>query len=215
MGMVMVRNPNQLASDSDSLQADVMRFMAIIAFCLMAIMALVRNVAPIVPPPIPAKTPAASEAVAAKAATATAPPAASKPEVAPESAHNRLPAAPPAAADKGLSLRFASDQDFLRLVTKGDIEVFAFRTGDVLSLNQSFRFQPSAAPGQIYELMPETIPKLIGTALSQERTDTTAFLWGIRIPRRLEQQIQQFLNSGAVGELVINRYGEVRHEAST
>ena len=42
--------------------------------------------------------------------------------------------------NEGLSLRFASDQDFMRLVAKGDIQVYAFKAKDVLSLDRSFRF---------------------------------------------------------------------------
>ena len=37
---------NNSSIDGEGLQADVMRFMAIIAFCLVAIMALVRDVSP-------------------------------------------------------------------------------------------------------------------------------------------------------------------------
>ncbi len=52
---------------ADSLQADVMRFMAIIGFCLLAIMALVRNIEPI--PPAVAMSP---DAVTAPVAVAPA-----------------------------------------------------------------------------------------------------------------------------------------------
>ena len=48
----MYYRPGQsMTFDSDGLQADVMRFMAIIAFCLIAILALVKNVEP----PLPAQ----------------------------------------------------------------------------------------------------------------------------------------------------------------
>jgi hypothetical protein len=40
------RHQPHYASDSESLQADVMRFMAIIAFCLIAVLALVRDAEP-------------------------------------------------------------------------------------------------------------------------------------------------------------------------
>jgi hypothetical protein len=123
--------------------------------------------------------------------------------------------APPAPEKKneGLSLRFASDRDFMRLVAKGDIQVYAFKAKDVLSLDRTFRFLESPAPGRVYELLPETIPALMASALHSERTDTGGYVWGIRMPQRLEQRIRTFIDQGATGQLIINRYGEVQHAA--
>lgn len=246
----------------ETLQADVMRFMAIIAFCLIAILALVRSVEP--PPraaalqgpadPAPAPEPRpvveahASRAAEAAAVTPVRPTAAQAPEpgaavaVAPVDAPpaeprpmpdaetlalaqiepdaqtvpdaqtlpDPQPAAPPEDAARGLSLRFASDRDFLRLVNRGDIRVFAFRDGEVLSVSADFRFEQAPAPGRLHELEPETIPDLMTAALRGATTGTT-FRWGVAMPDRMARQIRGYLDSGATGELVIDRFGEVRH----
>lgn len=101
----------------------------------------------------------------------------------------------------------------MRLVAKGDIQVYAFKAQDVLSLDSSFRFLESAAPDRVYELLPETIPALMASALHSERAETGGYVWAIRMPRRLESRIRAFIDKGATGQLIINRYGEVQHAA--
>lgn len=257
----MTPNPVGPAIDSESLQADVMRFMAIIAFCLIAILALVRNgeapetpapsivkpaqahepeprwqepiekpeakitrstvrrVAPmptleptpsaIQPIPIPAARPIAEQVVATA-------PVQSAPEAAPIE-KPAAPAAPPFSSqnveDEGLSLRFASDGDFLRLIAKGDIRVFAYNESGVFALQPNYRFQRVDAPGQVYELMEQTVPKLILDALERTESQAAPFTWAIAIPPAIRNQIENHIASVRSGQLVINRYGEVHHVA--
>ena len=265
-----MHRPGYSSADSESLQTDVMRFMAIIAFCLIAILALVRNVEPsaeIEPSatnepsatlepsapataelaaPAPTVANAVPEVVAApplKALEPIRPLPEDKPLSGTQKKTKRITAAPPdiAAAppasykeppasyeepsasyeepsasdeeEKGLSLRFASDRDFMRLVAKGDIQVYAFKAEDVLSLDRTFHFLEAPAPDRVYELLPETIPALMAGALHSERTDTGGYVWGIRMPQRLERRIRAFIDKGATGQLIINRYGEVQHAA--
>jgi len=224
--------------DSASLQTDVMRFMAIIAFCLIAILALVRNAEPAPAPhaqgteatetvetaetrhdqplplramepivPLPEDEP--QQLTSREGARGATPRPAYRPAPSPPA----MPGRPSAASGgtDGLSLRFASDRDFMRLVAKGDIQVYAFKPHDVLALNQTFRFLESPAPASVYELTPETIPAVVTSALHALRADTSEYAWGIRMPDRLERQIRAFVDKGATGELVINRFAEVQH----
>ena len=272
------------SADSESLQTDVMRFMAIIAFCLIAILALVRNVEPsaeiepsatnepsatlepsapataelaapaptvanavpevvAAPPlkalepirPLPEDKPLSGTQKKTKRITAAPPDIAAAPPASykePPASYKEPPASykePPASyeepsasykepsasyeEEKGLSLRFASDQDFMRLVAKGDIQVYAFKAEDVLSLDRTFHFLEAPAPDRVYELLPQTIPASMAGALHSERTDTGGYVWGIRMPQRLERRIRAFIDKGATGQLIINRYGEVQHAA--
>lgn len=229
-------NPRQqphYANDGESLQADVMRFMAIIAFCLIAVLALVRSVEPppepLPEPPLPVEPPA--EPVPAM-------PALPAPQAKPEPMEEAAPASTPAprsatprvpiseiatqtsqvAPSKGLSLRFASDRDFLRLVTKGEIQVFAYQSGanthTVLGLDRNFEFLSTPAPGKVYELLPQTIPNLIAVALDRATPEAATYSWGIRMPKELEGKIRRFIDRHVQGELVIDRYGEVHHVAT-
>jgi len=281
-------------SVADSLQADVMRFMAIIAFCLIAILALVRSVAPAEQrsDSAPRSEPAAPSEFAARAEPAAAaepvhgsgrtefglalaerahgrpaatgepvaaelptePPSAvvesvldevaepvrspapapsdsipavaqaghSVPDAQPDPATDAQvirgqaadPTPPPAAApeEEGLSLRFASEQDFLRLVNRGRIQVFAFNGDEVLTLDTGFSFRPVAAPGQVHELLPETIPELMAGALARRHGE--GYRWGVAMPEAMARQIRRYVNDGATGELIIDRFGEVRHRGA-
>jgi hypothetical protein len=267
----MQQHGQNYAGDSESLQADVMRFMAIIAFCLIAILALVKNTEPdaspvdpsdqaippaqpevamVTPEPAPwAAMDPEPEAPGTTAETAAEPPADLQPATAPgrpeqaatepvvaepaavEPARVEPPAGRPDAAspepvdaaepaaqpaeEEGLILRFASDGDFLRLIARGDIRVYAFQDSDVLSLNESYRFLDTTAPGQVYELLPPSIPSLVLDALRQARPETDGYRWGIALPGRISHQIERHLNRVKQGELVIDRYGDVRHVAAS
>lgn len=290
----MIPSYSPATSDNESLQADVMRFMAIIAFCLIAILALVKEAGPI--PAAPTKPVLKSPAVTADVEVAPSPQAPAEPEtvetpvpvdepalvvepVEPQPLNWQAPiekpaadagrteatpkpaeAAPrlevaalttsesavtqtdsrsasqaaqpadesvqqtpePAAAqpamektpEQGLSLRFASPGDFLRLIARAQISVYAFNaSGEVLGLNSTYHFLPARSPGQVYELLPQTIPALIVDALRQapQTSGADGFSWGITLPRHIEDKITGYLASAASGELVIDRYGDVHH----
>jgi len=237
-----------------------MRFMAIIAFCLVAIMALVRDVAPPVvtvqtssqsPPQPPAQilpepvlpeikvsapepqpesakvsipvTPAAPVPKPVVAAARTGAesivsrPVKEEPPPTPRAAAVELPAHRLAEAEPkdepGLSLRFGSDQDFLRLIAKGDVDVFLFDTQDVYRLGKDYAFAQTSAPGELYELMPETIPGAIRAAANSAITNTGDFQWGVVMPERIARRIAALVAVEERGQLVINRYGEVQHLA--
>ncbi|MEM8765888.1 MAG: hypothetical protein AAGE43_00470 [Pseudomonadota bacterium] len=282
----MMTPGHQGYGDSESLQADVMRFMAIIAFCLIAILALVKNteapteeqasleapdtaphapvlpeqaatpieepqepvqqtpteapvepvpapVAEVAPLPMPKPVLEATPAVAAATPTTTIERPVVEPTPAPEprqpalapssptaSTVDATPAEPPAAEsseseEEGLVLRFASDGDFMRLIARGDITVYAFQERDVLSLNESYRFFETSSPGQVYELLLPSIPGLVVDALRQERSNINGYRWGIALPRHISNQIERHLNRVSRGELVIDRFGDVRHVAAS
>ncbi len=243
----------QYGSDAE-LQADVMRFMAIIAFCLIAILALVRNVTPaetetaveaereaVSPPP-----PATIDAPVPPPAKATAPrpepvpkpvsrrePVAAVAEPIPEApaepvakpapvTREATPASPPEPApipeseqEQGLILRFASDGDFLRLIARGDIKVYAYQERDVLTLSEAYQFLETRAPGQVYELMRDSIPALVVDALRRARPDMGGYRWGVVLPGRISHQIETYLGQVEDGQLVIDRFGDVHHVAAS
>jgi hypothetical protein len=247
--------------DSESLQADVMRFMAIIAFCLIAILALVKHAEP--PPaentsevalpteavlltaaePAPALEPKrpdpekpdfqpealpatqaeqsepvaglVGEPVAGSAAPTEEPPEDPAPAKRSEPEPRQAPEPEPAPEEEGLILRFASNGDFLRLIARGDIQVYAFQETDVLTLTESYRFLDTDSPGQVYEMLPPSIPSLIVDALKQARPDIAGYRWGIALPGHISNQIEQHLGRVTSGQLVIDRYGDVHHVAAS
>lgn len=203
--------PRQYSGDNDSLQTDVMRFMAIIAFCLIAILALVRNVDPVEPVQKAADEGAAEGESEAEEDTLQTPKTRTATGRRPLDQNNPAQLTP--SSDEGLSLRFASNRDFLNLVSSGTIVVFAYRANRVLRLDHQLQFHPAAAPGEIYELLPATIPRAVVSALGRTEEDASAFRWGIRLPTAMREDIRRLIDLDLHGELVIDRHGRVRHAA--
>ncbi len=260
--------------DEASLQTDVMRFMAIVAFCLIAILAMVRNIEappselssaepsptkpvqaeplevlfenadPIQPEPVkepvlePVKkptpepeTPAMPAAEPLVAVPAPPPPPVRSEEVVDTEPQPFITSAPEAderseesvAAtetvaetneEEGLTLRFASEADFLRLVARGKVAVYAFSDADFLELKSNFKFAKAAPPEQVYELEAATIPRQMRAALPRSANMTaTEMKWAVGLPRRVQRQIHEWVNSVESGELLINRFEEVHHVA--
>jgi len=252
--------------DEASLQTDVMRFMAIVAFCLIAILAMVRNVEPVPPqaveqPPVVAQVATTSSAHPVSMQTETPqttnpiPPqapvteqpstpkpfqrpapvvAVSKPErveepsveplveplVEPISEHTTQPIADPSpdtrsqteqtTEEEGLTLRFSSESDFLRLVARGKVAVYAFDKSTFLALGSDYQFQQVSPPHQVYELEAATIPAHMSDALPKSSSHSQ-FKWAVELPQRVERQIQDYVATVNSGELLINKFEEVRH----
>ena len=285
--------------DDASLQTDVMRFMAIVAFCLIAILAVVRNIeAPAVsetiepvvstvqvaptdqvrstaPAPIPPKPeseetaqtrlleppieptietkaaelmveaqepaqpmaslevlpsdiqpldtsppteptekpaaptePALPEATPEPASVATTP---DQPAESPQTAP-RDPKAP--IQEEGLSLRFVSDSDFLRLVSRGAVTVIAFRNNEYFALNRAYRFVATTPPHQFHELDANTIPALLHSSLTNSGLRPAPWQWAVILPERITKQISQHLNTHRAGELRIDKFQRVHHVSS-
>ena len=253
------RNNNSI--DGEGLQADVMRFMAIIAFCLVAIMALVRDVSPptvettsvpetvpapeVIPAPeaipvpevipVPKAVPIPEVTLVPEPAPEPTPEPTPEPEqivqVTPEPepavvepvllpvATSKPPPVPEQIEqierteqkEEGLSLRFGSDRDFLRLIAKGDVGVYLFDEHDAYRLGANYRFSQSQAPGELYELMPETIPSAIKNAASESQLGYLDYRWGVAMPARIAAKIRNLVADERSGQLVINRFGEVEH----
>jgi hypothetical protein len=215
--------------------------MAIIAFCLVAIMALVRDVTPpeaqipiaetqpaptpepVVPTPKPVAQVQVEKIQVEKIQVAQAPePKAQTSEtqeakeqlaaVAVEQAQPQPQPKPAPADEPGLSLRFGTDKDFLRLIARGDVGVYLFDAQNTYRLSKSYAFSKAPAPGQIYELMPSTIPGAIKRAAEGSVANSAGYRWGVVMPERIASRIQTLVQTQRSGQLVINRFGEVRHQ---
>jgi hypothetical protein len=240
--------------DAETLQTDVMRFMAILGFCLMAILALVRNVdslpgpaptreavrpvelphpvdrrsqpAPEVKAPAPARSeekrsleppqPKRSTPVQPPPLVKREPPPAMPPAPPPSPSVAVKPAPAAAAKQESLVLRFASDADFLKLVSNAAIEVYAYDTATAFKLSPGLAFVSAARPPRVHELLEETIPALVREALSRAaRAERGSLLWGVRLPADIESSIERHLAQQRTGVLLIDRNGSVRHVASS
>ncbi len=51
-------------------------------------------------------------------------------------------------------------------------------------------------------------------SLARVTGNPSGFSWGVRLPVELEASIRSWIDQGVVGELIIDRYAEVRHVGS-
>ncbi len=223
--------------EEDSLQADVMRFMAIVAFCLIAILAMVRNspgvearvtkesvvqVAEIEPEemarvealPVRASAvePAIEIVVESQNTTAVALPE-PKPEPQPDPEPEPEPEpeqrSSPADTSEGLTLAFASEADFMRLISKGRITLYAYTGQSFLTTSDTYSFHKTDAPAQLYEIDRHTIPAHVIDAA--EREEIEGLQWGVGLSTRIEKQISRYVEANVSGQLHIDRYEQVLH----
>jgi hypothetical protein len=218
------------------LQADVMRFVAILALCLVAVSSLVEGyrasappeeVPAIVAPPIPARVGTGPGAAApgplprpdreslrrSPTDRRTLEPAAPVPPPA-DAASEPVPSPVEAPKDQapGLSLRFLTDAALLRLVARGGAGVFV-QSGSqtfALDLSDGIEFRKSQPPAQFYAMATETVPSV----LRANYPGWGSGQWGVTLPLETARSIESFLAANATGELVIDSHGRVSLEKS-
>jgi hypothetical protein len=223
------------AGGAADLQTDIMRFMAILALCLVAIFALVQSI-PLVPE-APSQSPAAAAPppVARAVATPPVPQPTAEPQPVPEPQIEK-PAAPARAAptpaavagqaaappvevarDEGFTLRFESDLALTRLVAAGKVGLYAISDGRARRMtvrDSRISFWDASAPNQYHEMEAGTVPRPVVDALSRSGVDTASIGWGVTLPGTLQKQLDSLVRGNAGGALVIGGDGELRLEPS-
>ena len=225
----------------EHLETDVMRFMAILAFCLVAIFALVQSVPEQVakvpkrvpdtvssvpqrpaepdpapaPQPVPRPEPAAQpQPVAATPEPRPEPPP--LPQPAPEPPPKPAPAASPAEPQPGFSLRFDSDAALVGLVERGEVALYAFAREQVwrfMIVDGRPAFRSADTPGQIHEMAPDTVPGPVLDALRRSVVLPGGGLrWGVTLPPPTAAALGRVLATNDGGELVIDADGFLRLE---
>jgi len=214
------------------LQTDIMRFMAILSLCLVAIFALVQSL-PMAPEPSPTVTapeepPPVAKVSAGSPAKPPAPALATPPALAPQAAAAPKPVAaprvnaPPAAESKrpdqqGFTLRFASDPALARLVARGDVAFYALGSGRSLKLavrDSRMSFWDASTPGAFHEMEKSTVPAAVVDALARAGGDTETVRWGVTLPRRMKLRLDTLMREHPGGALVIAADGSLDLEPS-
>ena len=224
------------------LQTDVMRFMAILALCLVAIFALVQSIPlspapaavieePLIEDPIPEPAPQPVE----KEITLTRPElpklqprqeavALQRPVVKPlprreEPKNVEVPAPAPPATEpvkEGFTLRFEDDAALTRLVARTDIGLYAIARDRSyrMSINRArMEFWPASTPNQFHEMDSATVPNAVIDALRTRHGGGDASVtWGVTIPAAMSRQLNDYLRQHAGGALIIDAQGALRLE---
>lgn len=223
------------AGGAADLQTDIMRFMAILSLCLVAIFALVQSL-PMAPPPAP------SPAVTQELTQALEPSPAPQPQ--PLAEPVRQPAVPkqprpvvtaaspsppvqipstapaPSAApptEEGFTLRFASDLALTRLVARGDIAFYAIddeATRQLAVRSSQLRFWASRRPSEFHEMERSTVPGPVVDALGLTGAPLERIRWGVTLPDRLSTELDRLMRKHTGGALVIDADGTLRREST-
>lgn len=229
------------AGGAADLQTDIMRFMAILALCLVAIFALVQSI-PLVPepqtqsqaaaaPPLPAPLPQqlarpdAPALIRQEAApdapvrlTRPQPVAATQTRPEPRQAAPAKPATTATSSQQqGFTLRFESDLVLTRLVAAGQVGFYAISNGrsQRMTVSESrISFWDASAPNTFHEMETTTVPAPVIDALARSGTETGNIDWGVTLPGKLRQQLDALLQEHSGGALVIGADGNLRLESS-
>ena len=236
--------PLNRAADADAggaadLQTDIMRFMAILSMCLLAIFALVQSIPlapvetsepavavvaetqPIVvePAEAPAEVPVAVPTPTEKPVVLTRPkwipkytpaPAVAQPQPEPE------PEPEPIEED-GFTLRFASDAALMRAVAAQHVGLYAIEQGRARRMTVSdsrISFWDASTPNTFHEMEVGTVPLSVVEALDRAGAATDAVSWGVTLPGRMRTQLDELLNAHRGGSLIITADGGIHWEAS-
>lgn len=237
----MGRSADGDAGGVADLQTDVMRFMAILALCLVVIFALVQSIprpAPeqtvtqtARPEPAPVVVPAAEPAIeptpaveppppAAEAVVLTRPeprPAPSKPETAepmPQAPVDPAPAAPEPAPE-GFTLQFESDNALTLLVARNAVGLYALDDETTLRMSMNrgrVSFWPASLPNTFHEMDPATVPADVTRALRLTRGTVAPVTWGVTLPANMQRELDALVNGNTGGALYIAGDGAIRLE---
>ena len=232
----MARPTHNAHLDTDGLQADVMRFMAIIAFCLIAILALVKNLDPPKPdaevpmsPPVAATIPALPQPVIVSFEAAvtdknsietTTMEAVKDNEI--SQPEPREDAAPDSQQDRSLRLRFSSDAAFLSLIAGNGIQLYGLGNSGFTGMTSNFTTSMAQPSGELYELLPGSVPRKLVRIFERESDHVTYLVALSSDTRRELNNLMQRMDASrtqtangeqrANGTLVIHRDGHVSHE---
>jgi hypothetical protein len=201
------------------LQTDVMRFMAILALCLVAIFALVQSI-PVntVAPEIPAAdvpAPVATPEPVPAPEPVTVPDPVPEPEVL-----ESVVATPPKPAmpkpDRGFTLQFETDLALTRLVARNEVGLYAIGLEKSLRMNVNrgrLSFWPASIPNEFHEMDAATVPEDVVLALRRSMgLQNESIKWGVTLPPDMQDQLTLFMNTAESGTLLITARGDVQLE---
>ena len=217
------------------LQTDVMRFMAILALCLVAIFALVQSIplAPSIVTPDPASGPEpgsqpveqpqpaqVAEPMQEIVLTRPQPRRQMEPRRREQQTQKAQPAQPqPVETEpvaEGFTLRFEDELALTRLVARDEVGLYAIRPDRSFRMNINsgeMSFWPASTPNQFHEMDATTVPHAVLEAfVRRDGTTAQTLQWGVTIPAATSRQLDQYLREADGGALIIDARGDLRLE---
>ncbi len=208
------RSADMEGGGAADLQTDIMRFMAILSLCLVAIFALVQSVplTPVVQPVVEPVRNLVAEPIGDPVVEPIGKPVA-EPVGDPIVVHAEVPLE----NNTGISLRFESDAALMRLVATGQIGLYAIaakRAQRMTVRNSRISFWDASTPKAFHEMEATTVPGVVVDALTRTAIDFEAVSWGVTLPGKLKTQLDALMQQHDNGSLVIDANGEILWEES-
>ena len=225
------------------LQTDVMRFMAILSLCLVAIFALVQSI-PLTPAAAdPEPEPAGANSLAKEPDSIPDPKPAGASSLAkepekpvvltrPEWVPKYVPTEPEPIASKlaptvpevapidpdqeGFTLRFASDAALMRAVAAHHVGLYAIAAGKAKRMTVAesrISFWDASTPGTFHEMEPGTVPTTVVDALARTGVSAGSVAWGVTLPGKMTAQVDALMLEHSGGSLIIEASGDIHWEA--
>lgn len=183
--------------DVESLQTDVMRFVAIIGLCLAAIFSLVNAATQetVAEPPTESRGDSAAAPPMVRDSVAAVVP--DPPSVTPAPAPAKS-----APDDAGFVLLFESPAALQSLLANGVVRVFAVSGERFLALDTRGQLHKAPAPPSYYRMDEATLPPNLRGAADILPASPQPY-WGITLPQRTTADIDRLMRDNAGGELII------------
>ena len=228
-------------AEVDALQADVMRFVAIIGLSLAAIFSLLQEAeqSALIEQQIvqqQAMEQHTPEQLTVEQATLEQPPQAApvdpvpvpeplpKLQPAPEKARTKPSrpstpdpepqSSPPAAsAPTGFSLSFASEEALMELLLRGGVKIYAISGEAFWAYDSADKsFGAESPPSSYHEMEATTVPPALRNWMAAAGVEVGR--WGVVLPSETKQALDRLMAQQEGGELLIERTGQVMSVAS-
>ena len=209
------------------LEADVMRFMAIMAFCLIAMTAIVKDeqdhkaetgninlTAPtkILPTDLGNDASIEIEIVASNPHKSIDLPVIKSIPKQEQPISIQKKVEEPTIEPDPLTLRFESDEAFVSLIASGKLQLFAKMESGFFTMDQNFSVSSFNPAGDLYEVMAKSIPTKI-TRVFEQSGPVSLYL--VMLPEEASEELRHFFeteDTPTTGALIIRQSGKIIHE---
>lgn len=189
-----------MQDEAINLETDVMRFMAILGFCLMIVFALVQAI------PVSSTTSTAQIAVQLEAAEQTVE---EVPRQVQEQEKEQRQEQVPVKVEAQWSLRFASDSALLQLMRQNNIRLYMQGDDGLRQLLPNGQVLPVSGEFQLYQMEANTVPGLFRQLAGHDASGSDVG-WSVSLSVPVAQAIQSAMESHSPTRLLIEANGSVR-----
>ncbi len=116
---------------------------------------------------------------------------------------------------KGFSLRFASDQALLSLLSQKKLSLSVLMANHAWNIRQqgiNWKVTPANLPQQYYQMSAQTVPGVLRQSVQQQLSvhKQSQVIWAVALPDSIKATIKRLMQEQQGGELIISATAEVQ-----